>query len=69
MNVVIVKYNAGNVYSVVNSLKRQGIEPLLTDDAEQILKADKVIFPGQGEAARFGYLYRSTTAMQTLRRK
>ena len=51
MNVVIVKYNAGNVYSVVNSLKRQGIDPLLTDDAEQILKADKVIFPGQGEAS------------------
>ncbi|MGN1376093.1 MAG: imidazole glycerol phosphate synthase subunit HisH [Prevotella sp.] len=51
MNVAIVKYNAGNVYSVVNSLKRQGIEPLLTDDAELIAKADRVIFPGQGEAS------------------
>ncbi len=50
MNVAIVKYNAGNVYSVVNALKRLGIEPLLTDDAEQLSKADHVIFPGQGEA-------------------
>jgi len=50
MNVAIVKYNAGNVYSVVNALKRLGIEPLLTDDAEQLSKADRVIFPGQGEA-------------------
>ena len=50
MNVAIVKYNAGNVYSVVNALKRLGIEPLLTDDAEQLSNADRVIFPGQGEA-------------------
>ena len=50
MNVAIVKYNAGNIYSVVNALKRLGIEPLLTDDAEQLCKADRVIFPGQGEA-------------------
>jgi len=50
MNVSIVKYNAGNIYSVVNALKRLGIEPLLTDNAEQLLKADKVLFPGQGHA-------------------
>ncbi|MBR6275791.1 MAG: imidazole glycerol phosphate synthase subunit HisH [Prevotella sp.] len=50
MNVAIVKYNAGNIYSVVNALKRLGIEPLLTDDAEQLQKADRVLFPGQGEA-------------------
>jgi glutamine amidotransferase len=50
MNVVIVKYNAGNIYSVVNALKRLGIEPLLTDDAELLMKADKVLFPGQGHA-------------------
>ena len=50
MSVAIVKYNAGNVYSVVNALKRLGVEPLLTDDAEQLQKADHVIFPGQGEA-------------------
>lgn len=51
MNVAIVKYNAGNIYSVVNALKRMGIEPLLTDDAEQLQKADRVLFPGQGEAS------------------
>lgn len=50
MNVAIVKYNAGNVYSVVNALKRLGIEPLLTDDAEQLQRADRVLFPGQGHA-------------------
>ena len=50
MNVAIVKYNAGNVYSVVNALKRLGIEPLLTDNAEELMKADRVLFPGQGEA-------------------
>jgi glutamine amidotransferase len=50
MNVAIVKYNAGNIYSVVNALRRLGIEPLLTDNAEQLQKADRVLFPGQGEA-------------------
>lgn len=51
MNVAIVKYNAGNIYSVVNALKRLGIEPQLTDDPELLGKADRVIFPGQGEAS------------------
>ena len=50
MEVAIVKYNAGNIYSVVNALKRMGIEPLLTDDPELLKKADRVLFPGQGEA-------------------
>ena len=50
MNVAIVKYNAGNIYSVVNALRRMGIAPVLTDDAEQLKKADKVLFPGQGHA-------------------
>lgn len=50
MNVAIVKYNAGNVYSVVNALRRMGIEPTLTDDAEALQRADRVLFPGQGEA-------------------
>lgn len=45
-----MKYNAGNIYSVVNSLRRLGVEPLLTDNAEQISSADRVLFPGQGEA-------------------
>ena len=51
MQVAIVKYNAGNVYSVVNALRRMGVEPLLTDDAEELMKADRVLFPGQGEAS------------------
>ena len=50
MEVAIVKYNAGNIYSVVNALKRLGVEPLITDDAELLKKADKVLFPGQGHA-------------------
>lgn len=51
MNVAIIKYNAGNVYSVINALERLGIEPVLTDDADVIRSADKVVFPGQGEAS------------------
>ena len=51
MNVAIVKYNAGNVFSVINAVKRLGIEPIWTDDADELMKADRVIFPGQGEAS------------------
>ena len=50
MNVAIVKYNAGNIFSVVNALRRLGVEPLLTDNPEELRKADRVLFPGQGEA-------------------
>ncbi len=50
MNVAIIKYNAGNIYSVVHALKRLNIEPIVSDDPEIILKADRIIFPGQGEA-------------------
>ena len=50
MNVAIVKYNAGNIYSVVNAMKRLGVEPLLTDDPVALRRADCVLFPGQGEA-------------------
>lgn len=51
MEVAIVKYNAGNIYSVVNALKRLGVDPVLTDDADTLRKADRVLFPGQGEAS------------------
>jgi len=51
MDVSIIKYNAGNIYSVVHGLRRIGIEPIVTDDFERILSADKVIFPGVGEAS------------------
>ena len=50
MDVAIVKYNAGNIYSVVNAMKRLAINPILTDDAEMLQKADRVLFPGQGQA-------------------
>lgn len=50
MNVAIIKYNAGNIYSVNYALKRLGIDPVITADPEVLCKADKVIFPGVGEA-------------------
>ena len=58
MKVSIVKYNAGNIFSVINSIKRLGIEPLWTDDPMEIASSDRVIFPGQGHAR---------TAMEYLR--
>lgn len=50
MKVAIIKYNAGNIFSVDNAMKRIGVEAEITGDAELISKADKVIFPGVGEA-------------------
>jgi len=50
MNVAIIKYNAGNIQSVLFALERIGVEGIVTDDEDQISKADKVIFPGVGEA-------------------
>lgn len=51
MNIVIIKYNAGNTKSVEHALHRLGIQPVITDDIELIQNADKVIFPGVGHAA------------------
>ena len=51
MNVAIVNYNAGNVQSVTYALRRLGVEPVLSDEAEVIGTADRVIFPGVGEAS------------------
>lgn len=51
MQVAIVKYNAGNIRSVVNVLRRLSVDAIVTDDAETLAKADKVLFPGQGEAS------------------
>ncbi|HKP69173.1 MAG TPA: imidazole glycerol phosphate synthase subunit HisH [Pyrinomonadaceae bacterium] len=51
MKVAVIKYNAGNVASVVNALKRIGAEPLVSDDPETIAQSDRVIFPGVGEAS------------------
>uniref|UniRef100_A0AB33JKG2 Imidazole glycerol phosphate synthase subunit HisH n=3 Tax=unclassified Prevotella TaxID=2638335 RepID=A0AB33JKG2_9BACT len=50
MQIAIVKYNAGNIYSVVNAMLRLGITPTLTDNIEELQRADGVLFPGQGEA-------------------
>lgn len=60
MKIAIVKYNAGNVESVKNALLRLNVEPILTDDAEILKSADRVIFPGVGEAS---------SAMKYLREK
>ncbi|KFF74572.1 imidazole glycerol phosphate synthase [Chryseobacterium sp. P1-3] len=49
--IAIIKYNGGNVNSVQNALNRLNIDSVITDDPEQIIKADKVIFPGVGEAS------------------
>ncbi len=51
MRVAIIKYNAGNVQSVIYALKRIGINPILTDNLDKIRSADRVIFPGVGEAS------------------
>jgi len=51
MNIVIVKYNAGNIQSVQYALERIGATALVTDDHDLIRSADKVIFPGVGEAS------------------
>ena len=60
MGIAIIKYNAGNIQSVLFALERIGVNAIVTDDVEQILSADKVIFPGVGEA---------NSAMQYLKEK
>lgn len=60
MKLVIIKYNAGNIQSVLYALERIGREAVVTDDPAQIRDADKVIFPGVGEAS---------TAMDYLRER
>lgn len=51
MKIAVVKYNAGNIFSVIHALQRMGVEPVLTDSAQELRSADRVIFPGQGEAS------------------
>jgi glutamine amidotransferase len=50
MKVAIIKYNAGNIRSMAFAMERLGIDYSITDNQEEIKKADKVIFPGVGEA-------------------
>lgn len=49
--IAVIKYNAGNIRSVQNALNRLGYESIITDDPKEILEAEKVIFPGVGEAS------------------
>jgi imidazole glycerol-phosphate synthase subunit HisH len=58
MKLAIIKYNAGNIRSVLNALERLRVPGEVTDDPEAIRNADKVIFPGVGEAS---------TAMESLK--
>jgi imidazole glycerol-phosphate synthase subunit HisH len=51
MVLTIIKYNAGNIQSVLYALERIGMKAEVTDDVEKIRMADKVIFPGVGEAS------------------
>ena len=51
MNVIIIKYNAGNVCSVLYALERLGVQATVSDNPDEIRNADKVIFPGVGEAS------------------
>ena len=51
MKIVIIKYNAGNIRSVDFALQRLGVTALITDNQEEIRSADRVIFPGVGEAS------------------
>ena len=68
MRVAIVKYNAGNVESVKNALNRLGVEPILTDDAGELETADKVIFPGVGEASTAMKYLRERNLDETIKR-
>jgi glutamine amidotransferase len=60
MNIVIIQYNAGNIQSVLYALERLGVQAVVTDNVQAIQAADKVIFPGVGEAS---------TAMQYLQER
>ena len=51
MKIAIIKYNAGNIMSVEFALNRIGVDCEVTDNFESIKKADKIIFPGVGEAS------------------
>ena len=58
--IAILKYNAGNIKSVQNALTRLGYESIITDNPSELIKAEKVIFPGVGEAS---------SAMQYLKKR
>ena len=51
MQLAIIQYNAGNIQSLTFALNRLGVNPILSDNHEMLMHADKVIFPGVGEAS------------------
>ena len=51
MRIIIINYGAGNIQSIKFAIQRLGVEAVLTDDESEIRNADKVIFPGVGEAS------------------
>ncbi|PQL95436.1 imidazole glycerol phosphate synthase subunit HisH [Apibacter adventoris] len=63
--IAIIKYNAGNIKSVQNALFRLGVESIVTDDEKAIRNADKIIFPGVGEAGS-AMFYLQERGMDTL---
>lgn len=63
--IAIIKYNAGNIKSVQNALFRLGVESIVTDDEKTIRNADKIIFPGVGEAGS-AMFYLQERGMDTL---
>jgi glutamine amidotransferase len=65
--IAIIKYNAGNIKSVQNALTRLGFESVITDDPEELNKAEKVIFPGVGEASSAMQYLRSRGLDNTIR--
>ena len=50
MKIALIKYNAGNIQSVIYALNRLGVDPVLSDNPDELHSADKIIFPGVGEA-------------------
>ena len=64
MKVAVVKYNAGNIRSVDYALKRLGVEAVITADKEELQSADKVIFPGVGEAGTTMNHLKATTDIE-----
>lgn len=68
MKVALIKYNAGNIQSVSFALERLGIDFAITDDREKIQSADKVIFPGVGEASTTMEYLRNSNLDEVIRR-
>ncbi|MFK8105118.1 MAG: imidazole glycerol phosphate synthase subunit HisH [Saprospiraceae bacterium] len=66
--IAIIKYNAGNIASVQNALNRLGATSEITDDPATILRADKVIFPGVGEASSAMAYLRAQRIDETIRK-